>query len=114
MAREPRMIQSIDRAIRILNLLQGARRMTLSEIATQLDLPPSTVHGILKTLAVHGMVGQEADGRSLPARADRAAARQRVPRDARAARPRAGLVARTSPNAPASPYGPACCRSATW
>jgi DNA-binding IclR family transcriptional regulator len=54
------MIQSIDRAIRILNLLQGARRMTLTEIASQLDLPPSTVHGILKTLAVHGMVGQEA------------------------------------------------------
>src|SRR5688572_20619238 len=54
------MIQSIDRAIRILNLLQGARRMTLSEIASQLELPPSTVHGILKTLAVHGMVGQEA------------------------------------------------------
>jgi DNA-binding IclR family transcriptional regulator len=53
------MIQSIDRAIRILNLLQGARRMTLTEIASQLDLPPSTVHGILKTLAVHGMVGQE-------------------------------------------------------
>ncbi|MDQ3113862.1 MAG: IclR family transcriptional regulator [Actinomycetota bacterium] len=54
------MIQSIDRAIRILNLLQGSRRMSLSEIAGQLELPPSTVHGILKTLVVHGMVGQEA------------------------------------------------------
>ena len=58
------MIQSVDRAIRILKVLQGARRMTLGEIAQQLGLPPSTVHGILRTLLAHGMVGQEpASGR---------------------------------------------------
>lgn len=55
------MIQSVDRAIRVLGVLQGARRMSLSDIAARLDLPPSTVHGILKTLAAHGMVLQERD-----------------------------------------------------
>jgi DNA-binding IclR family transcriptional regulator len=55
------MIQSVDRAIRILGVLQGARRLSLSEIATRLQLPASTVHGILKTLLAHGMVVQERD-----------------------------------------------------
>jgi DNA-binding IclR family transcriptional regulator len=55
------MIQSVDRAIRVLGVLQGARRSSLSEIAARLELPPSTVHGILKTLMAHGMVLQERD-----------------------------------------------------
>ncbi|WP_328988471.1 IclR family transcriptional regulator [Kribbella sp. NBC_01245] len=55
------MIQSVDRAIRMLGVLQGARRLSLSEVATRLDLPPSTVHGILKTLQAHGMVVQDKD-----------------------------------------------------
>ena len=53
------MIQSIDRAIRVLFALQGARRMTLSELAGRLELPPSTVHGIVRTLVSQGMVVQE-------------------------------------------------------
>ena len=53
------MIQSIDRAIRVLFALQGARRMTLSELASRLELPPSTVHGIVRTLVAQGMVVQE-------------------------------------------------------
>ena len=53
------MIQSVDRAVRILAALQGGRRMTLGEVAGQLELPPSTVHGILRTLVAHGMVTQE-------------------------------------------------------
>ena len=53
------MIQSVDRAIRVLGALQGARRLSLSEIAARLDLPPSTVHGIIKTLMAHGMVLQD-------------------------------------------------------
>lgn len=53
------MIQSVDRAIRILAALQGARRMSLSELAGRLDLPPSTVHGIVRTLVDHGMVAQD-------------------------------------------------------
>jgi DNA-binding IclR family transcriptional regulator len=52
-------IQSVDRAIRVLTALQGARRMTLSELAARLELPPSTVHGIVRTLVGHGMVVQE-------------------------------------------------------
>ena len=53
------MIQSVDRAIRVLTALQGARRMTLTEIAARLELPPSTVHGLVRTLVQHGMVVQE-------------------------------------------------------
>jgi len=52
-------IQSVDRAIRVLVALQGARRMTLSELAAHLELPPSTVHGIVRTLVGHGMVVEE-------------------------------------------------------
>jgi DNA-binding IclR family transcriptional regulator len=52
-------IQSVDRAIRVLTALQGARRMTLTELAARLELPPSTVHGLVKTLVGHGMVVQE-------------------------------------------------------
>jgi DNA-binding IclR family transcriptional regulator len=42
-------------------VLQGARRLSLSEVASRLELPPSTVHGILKTLQAHGMVVQDRD-----------------------------------------------------
>ncbi len=55
------MIQSVDRAVRILTTLQGARRMSLGELAAKLELPPSTVHGIVRTLTAHGMVVQEHD-----------------------------------------------------
>lgn len=55
------MIQSVDRALRILTALQGGRRMSLGEIAAALQLPPSTVHGIVRTLLAHGMVQQERD-----------------------------------------------------
>jgi DNA-binding IclR family transcriptional regulator len=58
-SKEGRVIQSIDRAIRVLFALQGARRMTLSELAGRLELPPSTVHGIVRTLVAQGMVVQE-------------------------------------------------------
>ena len=53
------MIQSVDRAIRVLTALQGARRMSLSELSARLDLAPSTTHGIVRTLVEHGMVVQE-------------------------------------------------------
>jgi DNA-binding IclR family transcriptional regulator len=52
-------IQSVDRAIRVLTALQGARRMSLSELAARLELAPSTTHGIVRTLVEHGMVVQE-------------------------------------------------------
>ncbi|WP_246085984.1 IclR family transcriptional regulator [Pseudonocardia hydrocarbonoxydans] len=54
-------IQSVDRALRILTVLQGSRRLSLGEIAGRLGLAPSTVHGIIRTLLAHGMVAQERD-----------------------------------------------------
>ncbi|WP_064438592.1 IclR family transcriptional regulator [Hoyosella altamirensis] len=53
------MIQSVDRAIRILTALQGARRMSLSELSAHLELRPPTVHGIVRTLVSHGLVVQD-------------------------------------------------------
>lgn len=53
------MIQSIDRAVRVLTALQGTRRMSLSELAARLDLAPSTTHGIVRSLVEHGMVVQD-------------------------------------------------------
>jgi DNA-binding IclR family transcriptional regulator len=55
------MIQAVDRALRILAVLGGGRRMSLSEIAAAIDLAPSTVHGLVRTLLAHGMVQQESD-----------------------------------------------------
>jgi DNA-binding IclR family transcriptional regulator len=55
------MIQSVDRALRILAVLEGDHRLSLGDIATRLDLPPSTVHGIVRTLLAHRMVVQERD-----------------------------------------------------
>jgi DNA-binding IclR family transcriptional regulator len=52
-------IQSIDRAIKVLSALQGVRRMSLSELAARLELAPSTTHGIVRSLVEHGMVVQE-------------------------------------------------------
>jgi DNA-binding IclR family transcriptional regulator len=52
-------IQSVDRAIRVLSALQGARRLSLSELAARLELAPSTTHGIVRSLVEHGMVVQE-------------------------------------------------------
>jgi DNA-binding IclR family transcriptional regulator len=54
------MIQSVDRAIRILLALQGERRLGIAELAMRLELAPSTVHGIVKTLAAHNLVIQDA------------------------------------------------------
>jgi DNA-binding IclR family transcriptional regulator len=54
-------IQSVDRALRILAVLKGDHRTGLGEIAQRLDLPPSTVHGIIRTLLAHRMVVQEPD-----------------------------------------------------
>jgi DNA-binding IclR family transcriptional regulator len=53
------LIQSIDRAIRVLFALQGERRLGIAELASRLQLPPSTVHGIVKSLAAHGFVTQD-------------------------------------------------------
>lgn len=56
------MVQAVDRALRILTVLQG-QPMRLGEIAQKLELAPSTVHRIIRTLLAHGMVQRERDSK---------------------------------------------------
>jgi len=56
------MIQSVDRAIRILKALSaGPGRLGVSELSDRLGLAKGTVHGLLRTLHEHGLVEQHAD-----------------------------------------------------
>ena len=56
------MIQSVDRAIRILKALSaGPGRLGVSELSARLGLAKGTVHGLLRTLQDHGLVEQHAD-----------------------------------------------------
>ena len=58
----PGPIQSIERAAAVLRLLAGgARRLGVGELASALDLPKGTVHGILRTLQHVGFVEQSED-----------------------------------------------------
>jgi len=56
------MIQAIDRAAKILDLLQGARHLGITDLSAALSLPPSTVHGLVKSLRAHGLVAKERGG----------------------------------------------------
>ncbi len=56
------MIQAIDRAARVLAALQGSRHLGITELGAILELPPSTVHGIVKSLLEHGLVVKEPHG----------------------------------------------------
>ena len=53
------MIQSVDRAMRILLALQEERLLGVSDLAKRLELAKGTVHGLLQTLAAHSMVEQD-------------------------------------------------------
>lgn len=56
------MIQSVDRAVRILKALaSGPGRLGVSELSERLGLAKGTVHGLLRTLQDHGLVEQHAD-----------------------------------------------------
>jgi DNA-binding IclR family transcriptional regulator len=55
-------IQAIDRAARILAALQGSRHLGITELGGILGLPPSTVHGIVKSLEEHRLVVKEPHG----------------------------------------------------
>lgn len=56
------MIQSVDRAVRILKALAGGPgRLGVSELSARLVLAKGTVHGLLRTLQEHGLVEQHAD-----------------------------------------------------
>jgi DNA-binding IclR family transcriptional regulator len=53
-------IQSVDRAARILRALAGdPGRLGVSELAERLGLAKTTVHGLLRTLHDHGLVEQD-------------------------------------------------------
>lgn len=50
-------VQAIDRAVMILRLFSDERReLKLTDIAEELDLNKSTVHGIISTLKYHGLI----------------------------------------------------------
>src|SRR6266516_5586021 len=56
------MIQSVDRAVRILKALAGGPgRLGVSELSDRLELAKGTVHGLLRTLQAHGLVEQHPD-----------------------------------------------------
>lgn len=56
-----RSIQSLERAAALLRLLAGGeRRLGLSDIASTLELPKGTAHGLLRTLQQEGFVEQDA------------------------------------------------------
>src|SRR6059058_4544096 len=56
------MIQSVDRAVRILKALAGGPgRLGVSELSDRLGLAKGTVHGLLRTLQEHGLVEQHPD-----------------------------------------------------
>lgn len=54
-------VQSLDRAISLLEVLALSDGMTLSEVARRAELPTSTVHRLLTTLERRGLVGHEAE-----------------------------------------------------
>jgi len=55
----PGTIQSIERAVAVLRVLGGAdRALGLNELATALNLPRPTAHGIVRTLYTVGLVDQ--------------------------------------------------------
>ena len=56
------MIQSVDRAARILTTLSGGdHRLGVSELSLRLGLAKGTVHGLLRTLQAHGLVEQDTE-----------------------------------------------------
>jgi DNA-binding IclR family transcriptional regulator len=56
------MIQSVQRAAQILGVLgSGTPRLGVTEIAERVGLAKPTVHGLLRTLEAHDLVGQDPD-----------------------------------------------------
>lgn len=52
-------IEAVDKALRLLWLLQDRPRLTVSEAAAELGTARSTAHRLLSTLGEHGFVAQE-------------------------------------------------------
>ncbi len=93
MPRIPRPIQSVERAMLILDVLAGeSAGLSLQTLAKRLFLPPQTVQSLLRTLELHDWVAQT--GRGAPYRLGpglRRLASGRPPRDVRGTQAR-GLV----------------------
>lgn len=51
-------IQSVERALNILKLFKDNEELGITQIASLLNLPKGTVHGLVKTLEKNGFVGQ--------------------------------------------------------
>src|SRR5919112_4236880 len=59
-------VQSLDRALDLIEALAGAQELGVSELATQTGLVPSTAHRLLSTLVARGYAAQNpATGRYL-------------------------------------------------
>ncbi len=52
-------VQSLDRAVALLELLAAGEGLLLSDLARRAELPPSTAHRLLTTLHRRGLVGHE-------------------------------------------------------
>ena len=60
---EPRLVPAVERATRLLDALAGAREpQSLADLARTLDLPKSSVHGLLSTLVALGLARRDPDG----------------------------------------------------
>lgn len=60
--RDPHLVPAVDRAVRLLDALAGARLpKSLSDLARELALPKSSVHGLMSTLVALGLVRRDAD-----------------------------------------------------
>jgi DNA-binding IclR family transcriptional regulator len=55
------MVNTVLKSIRILDLLAGTPNMGLSEIVRALELPKSSVYGLLETLAAEQLVERNED-----------------------------------------------------
>ena len=53
-------VQSVDRAISVLNLLSRRGRSGVTEVANELDIHKSTAYRLLTTLRDRGLVEQDA------------------------------------------------------
>lgn len=54
-------LQTVERALKLMQSLALSERATLSEISTNLDLPPATVHRLLATLQSQGFATVDPD-----------------------------------------------------
>src|SRR5690606_21270787 len=64
-AKGPRTVQSVERALELLKILgESHGEMSLSEIASKAALRAPTCHHLLATLVKHGFVGQSRRSRS--------------------------------------------------